>query len=101
MRALQAALPPGRLLLAPRAAKLGLGTAYLHGLRAASGAHVILMDADLSHHPKYIPAMIEVRVGVVVVVVGWVVVGCVVVEMGWRGRFQGAPRFLYSIFLIN
>ena len=53
-------LPPGRLLLAPRAAKLGLGTAYLHGLRAASGAHVILMDADLSHHPKYIPAMIEV-----------------------------------------
>uniref|UniRef100_A0A1I8GX40 Dolichol-phosphate mannosyltransferase subunit 1 n=1 Tax=Macrostomum lignano TaxID=282301 RepID=A0A1I8GX40_9PLAT len=37
---------------------LGLGTAYLHGLKHAKGDHVILMDADLSHHPKFIPQMV-------------------------------------------
>jgi hypothetical protein len=37
-------------LLRPRAAKLGLGTAYVHGLKHASGDFVIIMDADLSHH---------------------------------------------------
>ena len=44
--------------LRPRAGKLGLGTAYKHGLQHASGEFVIIMDADLSHHPKYIGAMI-------------------------------------------
>lgn len=39
-----------RILLRPRAAKLGLGTAYVHGLKHASGDFVIIMDADLSHH---------------------------------------------------
>ena len=36
--------------LRPRAAKLGLGTAYVHGLRFATGDFVLVMDADLSHH---------------------------------------------------
>ncbi|KAL4435629.1 hypothetical protein ABPG77_002592 [Micractinium sp. CCAP 211/92] len=48
-----------RILLRPRAGKLGLGTAYVHGLKHATGDFVIIMDADLSHHPKYIPAMVE------------------------------------------
>ncbi|KAJ3440951.1 dolichol-phosphate mannosyltransferase subunit 1 [Anaeramoeba flamelloides] len=48
-----------RLLLKPREKKLGLGTAYIHGLKFASGNFVFIMDADLSHHPKYIPEMIE------------------------------------------
>ena len=39
--------------------KLGLGTAYIHGLKHATGNFVIIMDADLSHHPKYIPQMIQ------------------------------------------
>ena len=47
-----------RLRLLPRPGKLGLGTAYQHGLQHASGEWVVLMDADLSHHPKYLPAMI-------------------------------------------
>lgn len=44
-----------------RPAKLGLGTAYLAGFRYAldHGAKVILtMDADFSHHPRHIPAML-------------------------------------------
>jgi len=48
-----------KIQLRPRAGKLGLGTAYKHGLTFARGAFVILMDADLSHHPKYIVHMID------------------------------------------
>lgn len=35
-----------------RPGKMGLGTAYMDGLRIIKGTHVILMDADMSHHPK-------------------------------------------------
>jgi dolichol-phosphate mannosyltransferase len=40
------------VLLKPRAGKLGLGTAYVHGLKFVTGNFVIIMDADFSHHPK-------------------------------------------------
>jgi len=34
---------------------MGLGTAYVDGLKHAGNSDfIILMDADLSHHPKYI-----------------------------------------------
>eukprot|EP00958_Prasinococcus_capsulatus_P028650 scaffold7174_cov269-Prasinococcus_capsulatus_cf.AAC.1 len=39
--------------------KLGLGTAYIHGLKHATGNFIVIMDADLSHQPKYIAQMIE------------------------------------------
>jgi len=42
-----------------RKGKLGLGSAYLAGLKTAKGDRIILMDADLSHHPKFIPQMIS------------------------------------------
>nr|POE78595.1 dolichol-phosphate mannosyltransferase [Quercus suber] len=44
--------------LQARAGKLGLGTAYVHGLQFATGNFVIIMDADFSHHPKFLPRMI-------------------------------------------
>ena len=47
-----------KIILRPRAKKLGLGTAYMHGIKHATGNFIILMDADLSHHPKFIPDMI-------------------------------------------
>ena len=47
------------LLLKPRKGKLGLGSAYIHGLQFARGEFVILMDADLSHNPKAIPEFIR------------------------------------------
>lgn len=40
-----------------RPGKLGLGTAYIDGLQRARAPFVVLMDADLSHHPKFIPEM--------------------------------------------
>ncbi|KAG5542550.1 hypothetical protein RHGRI_022177 [Rhododendron griersonianum] len=40
-------------------ANLIAGTAYVHGLKHASGNFVVIMDADLSHHPKYLPSFIK------------------------------------------
>lgn len=42
-----------------REGKLGLGSAYKDGLKMCSGEFVILMDADMSHHPKHIPQFIQ------------------------------------------
>lgn len=72
-----------KIVLRPREAKLGLGTAYIHGMKHARGNFVIIMDADLSHHvnttsnltetsqlnkdslfslqPKFIPEFIELQ----------------------------------------
>lgn len=50
-----------RIVLKPRTGKLGLGTAYVHGLKYATGNFVIIMDADFSHHPKFLPRMIETQ----------------------------------------
>ncbi|XP_050420447.1 dolichol-phosphate mannosyltransferase subunit 1 isoform X2 [Adelges cooleyi] len=43
-----------KILLRPREKKLGLGTAYIHGIKHATGNFIVIMDADLSHHPKFI-----------------------------------------------
>jgi dolichol-phosphate mannosyltransferase len=45
-----------------RAGKQGLGTAYIVGFRYALANHfdaALTMDADFSHHPRYIPAMLH------------------------------------------
>jgi len=47
-----------KIILHPRPGKLGLGTAYMDGLKLCKGEYVILMDADMSHHPKFIPEFI-------------------------------------------
>lgn len=56
-----AAENPGRVLPVHRAGKLGLGTAYVAGFKRAisAGADLICtMDADFSHHPRYIPTLV-------------------------------------------
>jgi len=50
-----------KIVLRPRAGKLGLGTAYVHGLQYCTGNFVIIMDADFSHHPKFIPQFIRLQ----------------------------------------
>lgn len=52
----------GRVIPIHRPAKLGLGTAHIAGFRRAlaDGAEFIMsMDADFSHNPRYIPAMVD------------------------------------------
>lgn len=61
VKQVQHLLGADRIILQTRSGKLGLGTAYRHGLQYASASWVILMDADLSHHPKYIPQFFKVQ----------------------------------------
>jgi glycosyltransferase involved in cell wall biosynthesis len=50
-----------RIQLRARAGKLGLGTAYVHGLQFATGNYVVIMDADFSHHPSALPEFIRTQ----------------------------------------
>lgn len=38
------------IVIKSREAKLGLGSAYMFGMKYATGNFIIIMDADLSHH---------------------------------------------------
>ncbi|XP_019865984.1 dolichol-phosphate mannosyltransferase subunit 1 [Aethina tumida] len=51
-----------KIVLKPREKKLGLGTAYIHGIKYSTGNFIFIMDADLSHHPKFMPEMIEKQI---------------------------------------
>jgi len=42
-----------------RKAKNGLSSAILHGIQAASGNTIVVMDSDFSHPPHIIPKMID------------------------------------------
>ncbi len=45
-----------------RPGKLGFGTAHIAGFKKAMELgveHILTMDADFSHHPRYIPAMLD------------------------------------------
>jgi len=53
---------PDQVQVVHRAGKLGLGTAYIAGFKRAfeSGFdRIMTMDADFSHHPRYIPSLID------------------------------------------
>jgi dolichol-phosphate mannosyltransferase len=57
-----AARYPDRVRVVHRAGKLGLGTAYIAGFRRALEAgfdRIMTMDADFSHHPRYIPSLLD------------------------------------------
>jgi dolichol-phosphate mannosyltransferase len=52
---------PGRVFCLHRPGKLGLGTAYIAGYKRGlemGAENIITMDADFSHHPRYIPDML-------------------------------------------
>jgi dolichol-phosphate mannosyltransferase len=49
------------LVLKSRPGKLGLGSAYVEGIEHASGNFVVIMDADMSHHPHFIPQFVALQ----------------------------------------
>ena len=48
-----------KITILSRPGKMGLGSAYIDGLKLCTGEFVFLMDADMSHHPKHIPEFIS------------------------------------------
>ena len=50
---------PGKIVLHARPGKMGLGSAYIDGMKKCTGEFIILMDADLGHHPKFIKQFID------------------------------------------
>jgi len=56
---LQAIYGADRIIIHSRPGKLGLGSAYIDGIEKATGNFVVIMDADMSHHPKDIAKFIE------------------------------------------
>lgn len=53
---------PERVYVIHRPGKMGLGTAYIAGFQKAlddlNAKRIMTMDADFSHNPRYIPAMV-------------------------------------------
>ncbi len=93
----QLAAADARVSVVHRAGKLGLGTAYIAGIHyaLAHGADAVLtMDADLSHHPRYIPAMVA-RVAGADMVIGsrYVPGGRVLYPLSRRVLSRGANSF--------
>jgi dolichol-phosphate mannosyltransferase len=91
-----------RMVVIHREGKGGLGTAYVAGMTAAlaSGAeYVVQMDADFSHSPAYIPAMLGVMLATDAhVVIGSRYVPGGTLDAGWGPgrRFLSWWANLYS-----
>jgi dolichol-phosphate mannosyltransferase len=86
---------PGRLSVIHRPGKLGLGSAYITGFRAAleTGAPAIgQMDADFSHAPHYLPGFLDT------LELADVVLGSRYVPGGSIDRRWGVGRKLLSSF---
>lgn len=84
---------PGEIHAIHRKDKRGLGTAYIEGFNRAldlGADHIIQMDADFSHSPRYIPSMLE-EIQSYDVVVGSRYVGGGELDQRW-----GVGRYLLS-----
>ncbi len=69
--------------LIKRPGKMGISSAYRDGLAAARGEAITLLDADLSHHPRQIPALYAVTKEN---------------KIGWGSRYLGETKFETDFF---
>ena len=93
-----------RLHLLRRAGKLGLGTAYLAGFRHALERdydRVLTMDCDYSHHPRYLPHMLEVAAETDLVIGSRYVAGGGVANWPLRRRLLSRFANLYTRWLLR
>ncbi len=93
-----AARYPDRVQVVHRAGKLGLGTAYIAGFKRALSQdydRVLTMDADFSHHPRYIPSMLDLSRDCDLVIGSRYVAGGGTLNCTWKRRAlsQGANSF--------
>ncbi len=85
-----------------RPAKLGLGTAYVAGFRfglACGYERILTMDADFSHDPAHVPALIERSREADMVIGSRYVPGGEVVDSPWHRRLlsRGANRLARTL----
>jgi dolichol-phosphate mannosyltransferase len=96
---------PGQLSVLHRAGKLGLGTAYITGFKKAieDGAEIIVqMDADFSHDPQRIPALVaKLDIGDLVIGSRYVEGGSL--DEGWAFWRKGLSYFgnLYARLILG
>jgi dolichol-phosphate mannosyltransferase len=93
-----------RIKVLHRAGKLGLGTATVAGFRFAieNGYRQVLnMDADFSHHPRYLPALRECLTRVDVAIGSRYVKGGGVVGWNWRRHFMSRGINAYARLVLG
>ena len=93
-----------RIHLLRRPGKLGLGTAYLAGFRYALDRdydRVLTMDCDGSHHPRYLPAILEAAESHDMVIGSRYVPGGGVVNWPWYRRVLSAFANFYTRLLLR
>lgn len=92
-----------RVRVLHRAGKQGLGTAILAGFRYGIEQgydHLINMDADFSHHPRYIPALRECMARADVAIGSRYVKGGGVQGWGWHRHFMSRGINCYARLLL-
>ena len=93
-----------RLHLLRRPGKLGLGTAYLAGFQYGLDrdyTRVLTMDCDGSHHPRYLPAILEAAEQHDMVIGSRYVPGGGVVNWPWYRRALSAFANFYTRLLLR
>ncbi len=85
-----------------RQAKLGLGTAYIAGFKTAlaqNADRLITMDADFSHDPSYLPALVALADHFHITIGSRYIPSGGVLNWGWRRRFLswGANLFVHTV----
>lgn len=93
-----------RIHVLHREGKQGLGTAILAGFRYAiehGYGFVLNMDADFSHHPRYIPALREAMQTADVAIGSRYVPGGGVEGWGWKRHFMSGGVNWYARLLLG
>lgn len=103
----RAAMPQyaGALLLQQRPQKSGIGSAYVHGFEYAIAkgyAYVFEMDADFSHDPKHLPALLAlVEQGYDLAIGSRRVDGGAIEGWGWKRIFMSRMAMDFSRVLLG
>lgn len=95
---------PGRVQVLHRAGKLGLGTAYLEGFRYGLERgydYLFEMDADFSHKPEYLPALLRAAQQTGVAVGSRLVAGGGVENWPWYRKLISRGGSLYSRLVLG
>jgi len=103
-RVAEEALDEPRLHLVRRAGKLGLGSAYQRGFRyALEGGYdlALTMDCDFSHHPRYLPGMLDAAANADLVVGSRYVAGGGISNWSFRRRLLSSFANFYTRTLLR